>query len=119
MSKIYIYIYIYILACKILRAIIKSLIFVTLCGSSLMFSWFNATVIAYWKYFLSFLLMGFIVPFMFLSNQENLYMIHHDFDLFYDIHNTINEHNQRQNHYFSLILNYFDIYFWLIQKVFC
>ena len=38
-------------------------------------------------------------------------MIHHDSDLFYDIYNTIIEHNQRQSHYPSSILNYFDIYF--------
>ena len=28
------------------------------------------------------------------------------FDLFYDIYNTITEHNQRQTHYLSLILNF-------------
>ena len=33
-----------------------------------------------------FLLIGFIVAFLFLFNQENLYMIHHDLDLFYDIY---------------------------------
>ena len=31
--------------------------------------------------------------FGFLSNQENLYMIPHDSDLFYDIYSTLNEHN--------------------------
>ena len=30
---------------------------------------------------------------------------------FNDIYNTIYEHNQRQTHYLSLVLNYFDIYF--------
>ena len=40
-----------------------------------------------------FLLIEFIVAFCFLSNQENLYVIHHNLDLFYDIYNTINEHN--------------------------
>ena len=44
-----------------------------------------------------------------LSNQENWYMIHYNSDLFYDIYNTINEHNWRQTHYLSSILNYFDI----------
>ena len=39
-------------------------------------------------------------------------------DLFYDTFKTINEHNQRQNVYLSLIPNYFDIYFWINQKVF-
>ena len=39
---------------------IKGLIFVILCGLFLIFSWFNATVTAYWKHLLSFLLIGFI-----------------------------------------------------------
>ena len=38
-------------------------------------------------------------------------MIHHDSDLFYDIYNTITEHNQRQTDYPLLIPNYFDMYF--------
>ena len=51
--------------------------------------------------------------FCFLSNQENLRMIHHNSNLFYDIYNTINEHNQRQTHYRSSILPIqFDIFFW-------
>ena len=33
------------------------------------------------------------------------------FDLFYDIYNTITEHNQRQTHYLSLILNFHWFYF--------
>ena len=37
--------------------------------------------------------------FCFLSNQENLYLIHRNSDLFYGIYNTVNEHNQRWNHY--------------------
>ena len=44
-------------------------------------------------------------------------MIYRHSDLFYDIYNTINEHNGRQTHYFSLILNYFDICFSVNQKV--
>ena len=32
-----------------------------------------------------------------LLNQENLSMIHHDSKLLYDIYNTINEHNWKQN----------------------
>ena len=47
----------------------------------------------------------------FLSKQKNLYMIHHDSDLFYDIYYTINKFNQIQSHYLSYGLNYFDIYF--------
>ena len=34
-------------------------------------------------------------------------MIHFNLDLFYDIYNTITEHNQRQTHYILLISNYF------------
>ena len=36
-----------------------------------------------------------LLLFRFLSNQENLYTIHHDLNLFYDIYNTLNEHNWR------------------------
>ena len=53
--------------------------------------------------------MGFIVAFLFLSNQENLCIIYDNLDLFYDIYNTITQHNQRQTHYLSSILNYFDL----------
>ena len=45
-------------------------------------------------------------------------MIHHDLDSFYDIYNAVTEHNQRQTHYLSSIVNFFDIYFWVNQKVF-
>ena len=31
-------------------------------------------------------------------------MIHRNFDLFYEIYNTINEHNRSQTYYLSLIL---------------
>ena len=65
---------------------------------------FYATAMVYWKY-LSFLLIGFIVA-CFLSNHENLYMIHYGLDLFYGINNTLTAHNQRQTHYLSSILNY-------------
>ena len=34
-------------------------------------------------------------------------MIHHNSNLFYDIYNTITEHNQRQTHYLSSTLNLF------------
>ena len=44
-------------------------------------------------------------------------MIHHDLDLFYNIDNIINEDNQRQTHYLLSILNYFNIYFQVNQKV--
>ena len=41
----------------------KGLIFVVLCRSFLISSWFNVTVTAYWKDLWYFLLIGFIVPF--------------------------------------------------------
>ena len=37
---------------------------------------------------------------LFLSNQEILSMIRHDLDLSDDVHNTVNQHNQRQTHNF-------------------
>ena len=98
---------------------IKGLIFVFLCGSVFISSWFNTIFTAYWKHLLSFLLMvlNLLLLFCFLSNKENVYMIRHDCDLFYGIYNTIVEHNQRQNHYLLLIPNYSDIYFSVNQKV--
>ena len=57
-------------------------------------------------FLLSFLLVGFIVVFSFLPNQENRYIIHHYLKLFYDIFNTITDHNQRQNYFLSLVPNY-------------
>ena len=83
--------------------IIKGLIFIILSECLTTYSWLCATCTAYRKHLLSFLLIGFIVAFLFLTNQENIYMIHHDSDLFYDIYNRINEHNRRQPHYFSPI----------------
>ena len=38
--------------------------------------------------------MRLIVAFLFLFNQENLYLIHRNSDSFYDIYDTITEHNQ-------------------------
>ena len=52
------------------------------------------------------------------SNQENRYMIHLDSDFFYEIYDTINEHNQRLTHYLPLIPSCFGIYFWVNQKFF-
>ena len=55
--------------------------------------------------------MGFTVVFLFfIQSGESIYD-HHDSDLFYDIYNTINEHNRRQNYYRSLIPNLFVICF--------
>ena len=61
------------------------------------------------KAFLSLLFIRFIAAFLFLFSQDNLYMIHLNSDLFYDICNTINEHNHRQTfittfHLFQIIL---------------
>ena len=47
--------------------------------------------------------MEFIVAFSLFSSQENLYMIHHDLDLFYDIYNSITEVKQRQTIYFLIL----------------
>ena len=89
---------------------IKDLIFVILLEYFSTSSWFNATVKAYWKY-LFFLLARFIVVFLLFSNQKNLFMIHHNQDLFYDIYNKLNEHNRIETTYLPLILaNCFNIY---------
>ena len=63
------------------------------------------------KAFIIFFIDRIMSLFCYLSNQENLYMIHHYLDFFYDIYNTINGHNQRQTNDLLLIPNYFDIYF--------
>ena len=104
-QKIYSFPFIFIYKLYLL-ILFKVSTFVILFESFLMSSSFNTFVTAYWKH-LSFLLL----LFCFLSNQENLYMIHHDSDLFYDVYNTKNEHNKRQTHYLLSFLNYFDIYF--------
>ena len=85
---------------------INRLFFVILCRSFFISSWFNTTVTGYLKHLISFLLIGFIVNYCcFLSNQENLNMIYHDLDSYYDNYNKVNEHNQRKSHYLLLILN--------------
>ena len=76
---------------------IKGSIFVILSEFFSVSWWFNASVAEYWKNLLSFSLMVFIIVFLF--NHDNLYIIHHILDLSYDIYNTINEQNQRENHY--------------------
>ena len=52
--------------------------------------------------------LDFLFLFCFLFSQDNLFMIHDNLDLFFDIYNTIIEHNQRKIHYPLLIL----IFFW-------
>ena len=64
-------------------------------------SWLNATVTAYWKHLLFFYGWDLLLLFCFLSNQENLYVIHYEYDFFYGYHDTINEPNLRQTHYLS------------------
>ena len=74
---------------------VKDLIFLIPSRFSLLFSRFKASVTAYWKYFLSFLLIGFIVAFLyFIQSGESMYDPPR-FGFFYDIFNTTNEHNQR------------------------
>ena len=72
----------------LLYLFIKGLIFVILSTWFPISSWFNAIVTAYCKHLLPFSLTGFFV-FLFWSNQENLYIIPNNLDLFYDIYNTI------------------------------
>ena len=73
------------------------------------FLWLNPTAIVFWKYLWYFLLIGFIIAFSFLFNQKNLYMIHQDTDLFFDVCNAINELNWRQTN-----LQLFWFVFWVV-----
>ena len=43
-----------------------------------------------------------------ISNQENLYMIHHDSDLFYGIYNTINKHTTTFHRFENLLISIFE-----------
>ena len=55
-----------------------------------------------------FFFIGFIFDFFgFLSNQENQYMILHDFDLIYGSYIGMTEYNEKKTHYLPAILNYF------------
>ena len=65
------------------------------CESFRTFSWFSATVTAYWKHLSSLFLRLFIA--WLWTNSENLCMIRHHSNLFHDIYNAINQYNQRQN----------------------
>ena len=95
-----------------LYLVIKSLIiFFILCGSFYISSWFSATVKVYWQHFVIFFSDVIFCCFFFLSIQKNLYTIHRNLDLFYDIYNGINKHNQRSTHYLSSIVNHFNIFF--------
>ena len=67
-------------------------------------SWFTATDLFYWWIF------------CFLSNQENLHLIHHDQGLIYDIYNMINEHNRTSLSFIGS--RYFDIFFEWFKKFF-
>ena len=83
----------------------KRLIFVILCRSFFYFLiiWCDCSGIL--KAFIIFWY-NILFLFHFLSSQENLYMIHHDSYLFYDIYNTITKHNQRQTRYLSKLFWY-------------
>ena len=63
-------------------------------------------------------LLDLLLLFCFLSNLENLYLIKHDYDVFYDTYNAIDEPDERQFQYLLSIPNYFGIYFWMICKDF-
>ena len=79
---------------------------------------FNESVAACLKQLSPSLLIEFILVFLFLSKQENLHVIYHVLELFYDICSTTHQHNQRSNHYFSSMFQYqFDIWKEVIQKV--
>ena len=93
---------------KISFPIVKSLIFVIFCRSFSVSSSFNATVTAY------FLLTGFIIAFLFFYPLRRIFIWFTTIDIYY----KTTEHNPRQNHYLPLIVNYFDIYFYVNQKVF-
>ena len=75
---------------------INGLISDILCNAFLISACFNAIFTRYWRHFCYlFYWWCLFLPLYCLSNKENLYMIHHDSNLFYHIYNTINEHNQR------------------------
>ena len=83
-----------------LYLVIKGLIFVILCGSFFISSWFNATVTGYWKYLLSFLLIGSIVSFLFcIQSGEFKYDSPRFRFILWHYNNTISGHNWRQIHY--------------------
>ena len=90
---------------------IKSLVFVILSGLFPISSWFTRLLQIMKSIYFLFYWWDLLLLFCFLYNRENLYMMHRNWDLFNDIYNTVTEHNQRQIHYLSSILNYFDIYF--------
>ena len=59
-----------------------------------------------------------LLPFYFLTIQENLYVIHLYSNLFYEVHNTINQRYQKQINFLSFsFLNLFDIFAKEIKKV--
>ena len=52
---------------------------------------------------------------VFIQSGESIYDPP-QFGFFYDIYDAINKHNQRKTNYFSLIPNYFDMYFSVNQN---
>ena len=84
--------------------LMKGLIFDILPGWFSMFSWFNATVIEYWKHLSLF--SGFIeLLFYLLPIQEILCMIFLFTGLFYEHDKTIYQHFQIQNQFHFSILS--------------
>ena len=57
--------------------------------------------------------LGLLLLFYFLAFQENLYLIHHDLNLFYKVCNTVNQHYQKLVNFLSLFLL---ILFWCLCK---
>ena len=79
-------------------------------------SWFNVTVTAYLKHLLSFLLMGFVVAFsFFIQSTESIY----DPPRFGCIlwYLWYSKWTWLETNWLPLILNYFEIYFLVNQKV--
>ena len=88
--------------------VMKSLIiFYILCGPFAIILWFNATVLAYWKHFLS-LFLEFIVWFLFFSHLRESRHDPPQFTLFYDIYSAIDQYYQEQIRCrLFLLLNFF------------
>ena len=75
---------------------IKDLIFIFLCISFLIFHALTQLLQCIENIGYPFFWWNLLLLFSFLSNQENLYMIPYDSDLFHYIYNTINKQNRRQ-----------------------
>ena len=87
---------------------IKGLIFVVLSGFFLFLHDLTRLLQHIESIYYLFYWWDLLLLFCILANHENLYMIHHNLVLFYNIYSTISEHNWRPNYCLSLIPNYFD-----------